>query len=42
LVLSLATFHVWLELAVLAYFLARGPAAPTVHAARAVEPPSLL
>lgn len=34
--LSLATFHVWLELAVLAYVLARGGAAPAVTAA----PPS--
>ena len=35
LVLSLATFHVWLELAVLAYFLARGA---TVAGARASSP----
>jgi len=41
LVLSLATFHVWLELAVLAYFLARGAAGPTVAAARAGAPSSL-
>lgn len=34
LVLSLATFHVWLELAVLAYFLARGATRPAVAAAR--------
>jgi hypothetical protein len=38
LVLSLATFHVWLELAVLAYFLARGPARPTVAPARTGDP----
>ncbi len=41
LVLSFATFHVWLELAVLAYVLARGPVGPTVTAARAGEPSSL-
>jgi hypothetical protein len=35
LVLSLATFHVWLELAVLAYWLARGQAAPSLAGARA-------
>jgi hypothetical protein len=38
LVVSLATFHVWLELAVLAYLLARGPAGPTVAAARTRAP----
>jgi hypothetical protein len=32
LVLSLATFHVWLELAVLAYLLARGATGPTATA----------
>ena len=35
LVLSLATFHVWLELAILAYFLARGATRPVVAAPRA-------
>jgi hypothetical protein len=38
LVLSLATFHVWLELAVLAYLLARGAAGPALAAARARAP----
>ena len=38
LVLSLATFHVWLELAVLAYFLARGAAGPTVAAEPSLSP----
>jgi hypothetical protein len=41
-VLSLATFHVWLELAILAYVLARGGGGSIVAAARASEPsPSL-
>ena len=38
LVLSLATFHVWLELAVLAYLVARGAAAPAVAGARTGAP----
>jgi hypothetical protein len=38
LVLSLATFHVWLELAVLAYLSARGPAGPSAAVARSGAP----
>jgi len=38
LVLSLATFHVWLELAVLAYFFARGAAGPSAAHAGGPSP----